>query len=312
MKANLIHCLKSVLITFVLIFTAASGAVSAEEVGAMVVADTAIAVAVIVNIDKDTRAITLKSQEDGDEWVFNAGPEVRNFDQLKRGDLVIMEYYSAFAIALEPKGSRLKERLDSSELDRAEPGEKPGMKYTNATYVLAKVTDVDPEMETVTLEGEYGTLTMTVNSDLDLESVEVGQEVEALYVESLAISVEPAPKVSGTVKAKFTAVAVGIGVEWGEGSLSMYDGSSHDFKIRGMTLLDVGISVVEATGEVYHLVEAKDLEGTYASAEAGAVLIAGGSALTMKNGNGVIMKLKSTQKGARLTLAAEGLKIKMK
>ena len=312
MKANLIHCLKSVLITFVLIFTAASGAVSAEEVGAMVVADTAIAVAVIVNIDKDTRAITLKSQEDGDEWVFNAGPEVRNFDQLKRGDLVIMEYYSAFAIALEPKGSRLKERLDGSELDRAEPGEKPGMKYTNATYVLAKVTDVDPEMETVTLEGEYGTLTMTVNSDLDLESVEVGQEVEALYVESLAISVEPAPKVSGTVKAKFTAVAVGIGVEWGEGSLSMYDGSSHDFKIRGMTLLDVGISVVEATGEVYHLVEAKDLEGTYASAEAGAVLIAGGSALTMKNGNGVIMKLKSTQKGARLTLAAEGLKIKMK
>jgi len=312
MNVSLSQCSKSLLIIFVLICLTFSGVIYAEEVGGVAVANTAVAVDVIVNIDKDTRVITLKSEEGGDEWVFNAGPEVRNFDQLKRGDLVITEYYSAFAIALGPKGSGLKERLDGSELDRAEPGEKPGMEYTNATYALATVTDVNPETGTVTLEGEYGSLTTTVSGELDLEAVEVGQEVEMLYVESLAISVEPASKVSGTVKMKFTAVALGIGVEWGEGSLSMYDGSNHDFKISGMTLLDVGITGVEAQGEVYHLVEAKDLEGTYASAEAGAVLIAGGSALTMKNGNGVIMKLKSTQKGARLTLAAEGLRIKMK
>ena len=32
----------------------------------------------------------------------------------------------------------------------------------------------------------------------------------------------------------------------------------------------------------------------------------------MKNGKGVVMKLKSAQKGVRLTLAAEGLKVTLK
>ena len=38
----------------------------------------------------------------------------------------------------------------------------------------------------------------------------------------------------------------------------------------------------------------------------------GGSAITLKNRNGVVMKLKSTQKGIRLTLAGEGLKVTLK
>ena len=167
-------------------------------------------------------------------------------------------------------------------------------------------------MGTATLQGPEASLTVTVDPELDLAAVEVGQEVEALYIQSLAISVEPAPKVSGTLEMKIKAVALGVGVEWGGGSLDMYDGTSHEFKVSGLTLLDVGITGVEATGEVYHLVEAKDLEGTFFSGEAGAVLVKGASALSMKNRNGVVVKLKSAQKGARLTLAVEGLKLKMK
>lgn len=57
--------------------------------------------------------------------------------------------------------------------------------------------------------------------------------------------------------------------------------------------------------------EAKDLAGTYISGEAGAALIGGGSAIAMKNENGVVIQLKSTQKGVKLTLAAQGLKVTM-
>ena len=39
--------------------------------------------------------------------------------------------------------------------------------------------------------------------------------------------------------------------------------------------------------------EAKDLAGTYISGEAGAALIGGGSAIAMKNENGVVIQLKS-------------------
>ncbi len=310
MKVNLIQYSKSMVITFMLLCLTSVGVIQAEEVGVMAAAETSIALDVIVNIDKDTRTITLKG-EDGSKFEFVAGPEVRNFGQLIRGDLVLTEYYSAFAVALEPIGSGLEEHVSRTELDRAAPGEKPGMELTESTYVAAVITAVYPDLGMVTIEGPEGSLTMRVDSELDLEWVVVGQEVEALYVESLAISVEPAPKVSGTLKMKITSVALGVGVEWGHGTLSMYDGTSHEFRVSGLTLLDVGISGVETTGEVYHLVEAKDLAGTFLAGEAGAVLIAGGSALDMKNGNDVVVKLKTTQKGARLTLAVEGLKIKI-
>jgi len=311
MKVNLMQYSKSMVITFMLFCFTSGGVIYAEEEGERVAAETAVAVDVIVNIDKESRTITLKN-EDGFEYEFVAGPEVRNFYQLKRGDLVLTEYYSAFAVALEPKGSGLEERVSSTEVDRAASGAKPGMAITESIYVAATVTDIDLEMGTVTLQGPEASLTVTVDPELDLAAVEVGQEVEVAYIQSLAISVEPAPKVSGTLKMKIKAVALGVGVEWGSGSLDMYDGTTHEFKVSGLTLLDVGISGVEATGDVYHLVEAKDLEGTFFTGEAGAVLVKGASALSMKNRNDVVVKLKSAQKGARLTLAVEGLKIKLK
>ena len=312
MKARCFRPVAILAMTFLLVFIALSSAAQAEEVGGAAVAETSVAVSVIVNIDKDSRTITLQDEESGVEWEFIAGPEVRNFDQLVRGDLVIMEYFAGLAIALEPKGSGLEERVTEVNLERAKEGDKPGMALTESTYVLAKVAAVDPERGTVTLQGPEASLTFKAGEEVDLNKVEVGQEVEVLYVQSYAISVEPAPKLSGTVKMKMTAVAVGIGVEWGSGTLTMYDGTSHEFKINGLTLLDIGASSIEATGEVYHLVQAKDLEGTYISGQAGAAFVAGGSALAVKNGNGVVMKIESAQKGVRLTLAAEGLKITLK
>jgi hypothetical protein len=283
----------------------------AEAESAVVAADAAVTVDVILNIDQETRAITLKD-EDGVEWVLVAGPEVRNFDQLKRGDLVIMEYYSGLAIALEPKGSGLKARISEIEVERAKQGDKPGGKVTESTYAAAQVTAVDQDQRTVTLQGARGSIRLGVGDGVDLSSIEVGQEVEALYTQSFAVSVEPAPAVSGTVKMEIKAVALGIGVEWGGGTLTMYDGTTHDFKVGGLTLADVGVASVEAIGEVYQLVEAKDLAGTFLAGQAGGALVGGGSAIAMKNTNGVVMKLKSTQKGVRLTLAGEGLKIELK
>lgn len=295
----------------VLPFLAVSAVAQAEEVAEAAAAEASITVDVIVDIDKESRAITLKN-EGGDKWEFVAGPEVRNFDQLKRGDRVIMEYYAGLVVDLEPKGSGLKERISETKVERAAPGEKPGMKITDSTYAAAEVTAVDTKHKTVTLQGARGSLKLKVGDDIDLAQIKVGQGIEALYTASYAISVVPAPKVSGTVEMKITAVALGVGVQWGEGTLTMDDGTSHAFKVSGLTVVDVGISGVEATGEVFHLVEAKDLEGTFVAGEAGAAFVAGGSAMAMKNGNGVVMKLKSTQKGVRLTLAGEGLNITLK
>lgn len=282
----------------------------ATEEAAVALSDSAVAVDVIVDIDKETRTITLKN-EGGDKWEFVAGPEVRNFDQLKRGDQVIMDFYAGFALELKPQQGAIKGRITEMSAERAALGEKPGLKVKKTVNAFGEVTAVDLEKREVTLQGVEKTVVLHVSDAVDLSKIEVGQQVEATYVESYAISVEPAPKVSGTVNIKTTAIAIGIGVEWGKGTLTMYDGTTHDFKISGLTVVDVGITSVEATGEVYHLVEATDLAGSFITGEVGATFVAGGSAVAMKNENGVIMKLKSKQKGVRLTLAAQGMSIKL-
>lgn len=126
MKVNLKQYSIPLFITFMLFCLTSVSVIQAEEVGEMAAAETAVAIDVIVNIDKDSRAITLKNEEDGTEFEFVAGPEVRNFDQLKRGDLVITEYYSAFAVALEPRGSGLEARVSSTELDRGRYADRAG------------------------------------------------------------------------------------------------------------------------------------------------------------------------------------------
>lgn len=271
-------------------------------------ADASVAVATVVSVDEKTRAVTLVGHE-GDNWTFTAGPEVRNFAQIKRGDRIMASYYAGFALGIGPKGSGIKDRVEGMAMERAKEGEKPGVMVANSIVAIGVVKAVDQENRTLTLEGPERTLTLEVSEDVDLSKIKVGGEVEALFVESYAINMIAAPKVSGTVTLESTSIAVGIGVTWGHGTLTMYDGSTHKIKVNGLSVVDLGISKISATGEVFNLVEAKDLKGTFVTGEAGITFIGGGSASAMKNANGVVLQLKSTQKGLKLTLAPGGMDI---
>ena len=80
-------------------------------------------------------------------------------------------------------------------------------------------------------------------------------------------------KPSGTVTIESKSVALGIGVSWGDGKLS-YQGKTHTFSIRGLSVVDVGIAKVSARGKVFHLNKLEDFAGTFAAAQAGAALLA--------------------------------------
>ena len=54
------------------------------------------------------------------------------------------------------------------------------------------VRAINQEPRTVTFEGAEHTVTLAVEEDIDLSNIRVGDQVDALYQESLAISVEPA------------------------------------------------------------------------------------------------------------------------
>ena len=118
-------------------------------------------------------------------------------------------------------------------------------------------------------------------------------------------------KPSGTVTIESKSVALGIGVSWGDGKLS-YKGKTYSFSVKGLSIVDLGVSKVSARGKVFHLNKAEDFSGSYAAAQAGAAVGGGMSALALKNQNGVVMELTSTQTGVKFTLAGEGIEIKLK
>ena len=118
-------------------------------------------------------------------------------------------------------------------------------------------------------------------------------------------------KPSGTVTIESKSVALGVGVSWGDGKLS-YQGKTHTFSVKGLSVVDVGISKVSARGKVFHLNKLADFAGTYAAAQAGAAVGGGMSAVALRNQNGVVLELTSTQTGVKFTLAGEGIEVKLK
>ena len=115
---------------------------------------------------------------------------------------------------------------------------------------------------------------------------------------------------SGTVSITSKSIAIGIGVSWGHGILK-YKGKEYKFSLEGLSVVDVGISTLSAAGEVYHLNNISDFAGQFTAFEAAATLAGGGAYTTMKNQNGVVMKIKASTKGLSLTLAPKGVKVKV-
>lgn len=166
----------------------------AAKPGAAVATQSVKTSATIVAIDAATRSITLKRQ-DGKVVTMELGEEVRNFDQLKVGDRVQAEYVQAIALELKKGGGATPGIAGGDVIKRSEAGQKPGGKATRQVAVLADVVAVDTKNKIVTLKGPGGNVVEMIVEDPErLKNVKKGDQVQALYSESLALKVEPAAK----------------------------------------------------------------------------------------------------------------------
>ena len=118
-------------------------------------------------------------------------------------------------------------------------------------------------------------------------------------------------KPSGKVTVESKSIAIGVGVSWGDGKLT-YQGKEYPFSVSGLSVVDLGISKVTASGEVFHLKKVADFSGNYVAAAAGATVAGGGGAIAMRNQNGVVIQLAGTGQGAQLTLGPKGMDVKLK
>ncbi len=127
-----------------------------------------------------------------------------------------------------------------------------------------------------------------------------------LGLTSFAVAEDEKP--DGTLSFSGGSVALGIGFSWGGGELT-YKGEKHAFSTKGLSVVDVGITSADASGQVYNLKKLEDFPGNYTAVSAGATAAGGGGVARMKNQNGVVIAAKSTTQGASLSLAVEGVKV---
>ena len=113
---------------------------------------------------------------------------------------------------------------------------------------------------------------------------------------------------TGKVILEGTSIAAGVGVSWGDGTLT-FRGQDYQFSVAGLSMVDVGVSQIRAVGNVYNLSKASDLAGTYMAGEAGFALVGGADALVLRNQNDVIITLAAEQEGAKLALGPAGVHI---
>jgi hypothetical protein len=103
-------------------------------------------------------------------------------------------------------------------------------------------------------------------------------------------------------------VAAGIGFSWGSGSLT-YRGKQYPVSVNGLSVGDVGIVRATARGDVYGLQKVQDFDGTYTAYAVGSTIGGGGSIATLRNQNGVVIKIVATSQGLKLTLSASGVRM---
>ena len=171
---------------------AQTGAVVAGKgPGAAAIAQTVKATATITAIDAATRAVTLKGPK-GNEIVVTAGPEVKNFAQMKVGDQVDVEYVESLALELKKGGGAPVAATAKAGAAAAKPGERPAGMVGQQVTVVADVIDVNPQTQVVTLKGPKRTVELKVRDPEQFKLVKKGDQVQATYTEAMAIAVTPA------------------------------------------------------------------------------------------------------------------------
>jgi hypothetical protein len=159
------------------------------------VSDSVEATATVESVDAATRMVRLRGA-DGRSWAVHAGPDVRNFGQIKAGDLVKVRYTEAVAAEVVKPGAGVTSTAATAALQRAEAGASPGATSTVSVKGVVKVAALDTVNNTVDISASDGTVrrirVVDPKAQEFIRGLRVGDEVQLTFSEALAVSVEPA------------------------------------------------------------------------------------------------------------------------
>lgn len=151
----------------------------------------------VIDIDKAQRAVTIKLP-DGAKPTLKLGPEVRNFDQIAKGDEVDVLSVTAGELELKRPTSDTPTLTFEDVSETAPPGWKPAGFAAIKTTAVVKITTIKPETGEITFIGPLGNVFQATVADegfrKTMQDFRAGDLVQAGYVEALSIVVGPKPQ----------------------------------------------------------------------------------------------------------------------
>ena len=168
--------------------TAAPGAAAKAGPG-VVVAQTTSITAKVDAVDVDKRLVTVTGPR-GRTVTLKVRPEVKNLDQVKPGDQLVVRYLESVALFVR-KGGEPPAATEATAVQVAPKGKKPAAVAVDTVEVTGTVEAIDYAKRTVTLKGPEGkTRTIKVDPSVKrLKEVKKGDQVVLRYTEAVAISV---------------------------------------------------------------------------------------------------------------------------
>jgi hypothetical protein len=144
--------------------------------------------ATIDSIDKKGRVVTVKTQ-DNRLVSIKAGPDVRNLEQLKKGDTLELDYFEAvdFEVRQPTEEEKQIAGLDIDVAARATEGEKPAGIVAGERVDILTVESIDKKKQLITLKAPEGYVTVKAKYPQNLRMLKIGDTVVVKTSELFAV-----------------------------------------------------------------------------------------------------------------------------
>lgn len=163
------------------------------------VEETVTVVGVVETIDPRSREVLLRGQAGAQSGVLLSmvvSPRVQNLERVRPGDRLTVRYYKAVTASLVRAGSGSNEPVATASAQRNPPtAARPGGEVTRVLSGRVTVTAVDTTAHTVSFIGPSRVPRTVYASRPEgrafLRSLSVGDQVDIVYEDALAVSIEP-------------------------------------------------------------------------------------------------------------------------
>ena len=149
--------------------------------------------AIVESVDPGTREI-LVSTPSGRLATIVAGPQVRNFSQIKPGDKIKLTYQQEVAVKLAPPGTPMPGTLVGVGTGRAALGKLPAGAVFEVVQSQVKIDAVDKATGKVDFTRADGTTGSVVPRHADMlafaRQLKPGDQVDIAFVQALTVVVE--------------------------------------------------------------------------------------------------------------------------